>query len=450
MHIIDTMGGIDMFKRMAIQFILMLAAVLLMLPHAGICISTDVSYQGKLTDSSGQPLPDGTYSLVFKLYGTETSATPYYTSSPVSVTTRGGIFSTGLSLPSYYIDLYSNNLWIETVIDSQPLSPRNKLHTVPYAMRATRADTVADGSITEAKLSGDMGHARAPYLMGVDSGYSATDFTIKIDDIVQPKGTVLAAQFSMKFDVIKQPIGLVSGTMSCSGLTLRRPVSSDRKWLDWAINTSNDPEAKHDVEIAMVVGKARVAWRFTQGPASSYNIRLSDNGLPVEEITFEYDPDNVTREQVSYTECRPGGSGVQVGFEAPSQTGEYYPVIDREHYRELVVATDAVSKSGVYTTNDVNSYGKAIYRKIVSPSLAQEFKIRQCPLSASPMWDWFSSFIRNQEVLKNVLLYINGTSDYALTEYVYAWPYTYTLMLADDGLPVEEYTMSSRRMLLPQ
>jgi len=43
-------------------------------------VPSAISYQGKLTDTSGQPLPDGTYSVQFKLYTTETGGAAFWSS----------------------------------------------------------------------------------------------------------------------------------------------------------------------------------------------------------------------------------------------------------------------------------------------------------------------------------------------------------------------------------
>ena len=43
-------------------------------------------------------------------------------------------------------------LYLEITADGQTLTPRQRLLAVPYAIRSEMAETVADGSITSAKL----------------------------------------------------------------------------------------------------------------------------------------------------------------------------------------------------------------------------------------------------------------------------------------------------------
>jgi len=59
-------------------------------------VPSAISYQGKLTDTAGQPLPDGTYSIQFKLYAVETGGAAFWSSSIISVQTHGGVFTTFL------------------------------------------------------------------------------------------------------------------------------------------------------------------------------------------------------------------------------------------------------------------------------------------------------------------------------------------------------------------
>ncbi|MDI6827109.1 MAG: hypothetical protein QME62_01345, partial [Armatimonadota bacterium] len=94
-----------------------------------------ISYQGKLVNSAGLPVPDGTYQVQFKLYKSETETTPVWTSSISNVYTTGGFFTTQIgAVPA---DVFSSSdIWLEVVLDGKPLLPRIKLSSVPFAIRA--------------------------------------------------------------------------------------------------------------------------------------------------------------------------------------------------------------------------------------------------------------------------------------------------------------------------
>ena len=104
----------------------------------GTCIAgvpASISYQGKLTNSSGQPVSDDDYQVQFKLY-TGFAETPFWTSAPQSVTTSGGVFTTQLA-PLTASDLAGlTDVWMEIWVGSPlvALSPMTKFTSVPYAL----------------------------------------------------------------------------------------------------------------------------------------------------------------------------------------------------------------------------------------------------------------------------------------------------------------------------
>ncbi|MBI2844638.1 MAG: hypothetical protein HYX78_14690, partial [Armatimonadetes bacterium] len=80
-----------------------------------------LDYQGKLTNSSGQPVSDGAYQVTFKFYFVETGGSPTWTSSTISVNTSGGIFTTSIaSIPASVFS--SSNVWLETVWGGETLA----------------------------------------------------------------------------------------------------------------------------------------------------------------------------------------------------------------------------------------------------------------------------------------------------------------------------------------
>ncbi|MGC8861209.1 MAG: tail fiber domain-containing protein [Armatimonadota bacterium] len=93
-----------------------------------------ISYQGKLTDSAGHTLPDGTYQMVFKLFDAPQQGNELWTSGPLNVTTSGGVFLTQLNVGPGPLE--SGSVWVEvTVGNGQPL-PRIQLLSAPYALIA--------------------------------------------------------------------------------------------------------------------------------------------------------------------------------------------------------------------------------------------------------------------------------------------------------------------------
>jgi len=119
-------------------------------------IPESITYQGKLTDSSGVPVPDGQRSMQFKLFNAETAGTQLWDSGAMNIVTTGGIFSVALGAtptpPITSSTLTSDNIWIEVTVGADLPLPRNKFSSVPFALRAGVANSVVDNSISSAKI----------------------------------------------------------------------------------------------------------------------------------------------------------------------------------------------------------------------------------------------------------------------------------------------------------
>jgi hypothetical protein len=108
-------------------------------------IPQTLSYQGILTDASGNPVPDGAYAITFSFYNVATGGTALFTRGPISVTTSKGLFATILGtgitnnnapLP---FELGDAQHWIGIKVGSNAeLAPRVQLTSVPYAFTAGR------------------------------------------------------------------------------------------------------------------------------------------------------------------------------------------------------------------------------------------------------------------------------------------------------------------------
>ncbi|MCK5241184.1 hypothetical protein KAR34_01915 [bacterium] len=98
-----------------------------------------INYQGRLTDGSGNAVADGTYGVTFTLYYQATGNTPTGWSEVQNINTQGGYFDMALgsqtSMSSLSFD-YPYYLEVHVAGDSRPMSPRQQLQSVPYAMRA--------------------------------------------------------------------------------------------------------------------------------------------------------------------------------------------------------------------------------------------------------------------------------------------------------------------------
>jgi hypothetical protein len=109
-----------------------------------------ISYQGVLTDNAGVVVPDGNYSMVFKIYGVDTGGTEIW-SETQSVAVVGGRFNVILGGVNPLDIPFDESSWLEIKVESDPaMSPRIQLAGAPYSLNAR---TVEDSAITSGKIA---------------------------------------------------------------------------------------------------------------------------------------------------------------------------------------------------------------------------------------------------------------------------------------------------------
>jgi hypothetical protein len=105
-----------------------------------IAIPQMLSYQGKLTDTSGIPVPNSDYSVTFALYTTSSGGSPFW-SETQSVTTEDGLFSVllGSVTPIGSIPDGGVVYLAMTVSGGPELTPRLLIASAAYAYLSERA-----------------------------------------------------------------------------------------------------------------------------------------------------------------------------------------------------------------------------------------------------------------------------------------------------------------------
>lgn len=103
-------------------------------------VPRSMNYQGRLTDTAGDPVADDDYSIFFKIYNTAEDGTILWSSDRLMVSVVDGLFSVRLGL--FQNDLFSSDSsrWLGvTVAGDNEIYPRSQLQTVPYAFYAKEA-----------------------------------------------------------------------------------------------------------------------------------------------------------------------------------------------------------------------------------------------------------------------------------------------------------------------
>lgn len=102
-----------------------------------------ISFQGVLTDTLGNPRPDGPYSLTFRIYNASTGNSPLWTEAR-TVSVKRGLLSVLLGDTAPIPDSlkFDRPYWLGIQLGSSAeLSPRTELTAVGYSFRSVRADT---------------------------------------------------------------------------------------------------------------------------------------------------------------------------------------------------------------------------------------------------------------------------------------------------------------------
>ena len=103
---------------------------------AAVPVTQSVTYQGTLTDSSGNPLT-GTYSMTFRLYDVVSGGTALATDTH-SVAVDKGLFTTPVTFDSGFYD--GRALWLGIKVGNDAeMTPRQEIRPVPYAINLSES-----------------------------------------------------------------------------------------------------------------------------------------------------------------------------------------------------------------------------------------------------------------------------------------------------------------------
>ncbi len=108
------------------------------------------SFQGKLTDSAGDPLASGTYNITFSLYDAVNAGAASWDEAQ-GVTVKDGLFSVQLGDINPITIPFDKPYWLGVKVESNPeMAPRTPLMSTPYSLHAS---SVADNSVTASKIA---------------------------------------------------------------------------------------------------------------------------------------------------------------------------------------------------------------------------------------------------------------------------------------------------------
>ncbi|MDJ0752102.1 MAG: hypothetical protein QNJ45_01175 [Ardenticatenaceae bacterium] len=90
------------------------------------------SHQGRLLDSNGDPVADGTYTVEYKLYHEATGGSAVH-SETASVDIADGYFTSTFGGTDVDSKIFAQQTWLEITVNGETLEPRELLRGAPYA-----------------------------------------------------------------------------------------------------------------------------------------------------------------------------------------------------------------------------------------------------------------------------------------------------------------------------
>lgn len=118
-----------------------------------------ITFQGRVTDAAGNPLPTGTYQIQFRLYDAAVGGSTFWDNGVRQVPVADGMLvyqlgdSTALPATVFAVD---TSIWLGIKVGADAeIVPRTRLTSTSYAYKALMADTafqIRDGSIVDADV----------------------------------------------------------------------------------------------------------------------------------------------------------------------------------------------------------------------------------------------------------------------------------------------------------
>ncbi|HVN67045.1 MAG TPA: hypothetical protein VMT55_01630, partial [Candidatus Sulfotelmatobacter sp.] len=167
--------------------------VLLAASLAWAAVPGKLSYEGRLTDSAGNPVTSSK-TVVFTIYDAATAGTSLWTESQSVTPNNQGVFSVLLGSTSPLSPTVFNGdpRYIEITVGGETISPRSQVVSVGYALTSELAQNVANNSITRNSIAANQVVKKIVGSNGVNVLASETDgtgiVTIDVSSVVGPQG----------------------------------------------------------------------------------------------------------------------------------------------------------------------------------------------------------------------------------------------------------------------
>jgi hypothetical protein len=140
-----------MKRQLSICLTLIAACIFMVAAASYGAVPRMINYQGKATDASGNPVPDGDYQVRFYIYDHPTAGNFLWGEMFFTVHTTGGLFTHLLGSNSPVPDsLFAkyDSLYLAVMFNYEWQTPRTPLVSTGYAFRVNSVDGASGGEIT--------------------------------------------------------------------------------------------------------------------------------------------------------------------------------------------------------------------------------------------------------------------------------------------------------------
>ena len=131
-------------KNLLVSFLLLVC-----LSISSFAVPAVISYQAKIANNVGDPIPNGLYTFTFSIYTDLVGGTQTWTETQTNVQVTDGFISVLLGSANPITDsaFVSTDAYLEIIFQSETISPRSKLSSVPFSHSVYSINNAKGGTI---------------------------------------------------------------------------------------------------------------------------------------------------------------------------------------------------------------------------------------------------------------------------------------------------------------
>jgi len=112
-----------------------------------------INYQGKLTDTAGNPVTDGAYAITFRIYDAETAGNLLWEETQSGVVIQKGVFAVLLGSVTPFTIAFDKPYWLAIKVGTDAeMSPRQKMSSAAFAIKAEKSENLVIPNQTQGDI----------------------------------------------------------------------------------------------------------------------------------------------------------------------------------------------------------------------------------------------------------------------------------------------------------